>query len=177
MSKALRAFAMVIGMTTMVAAATLAATSANAATLPTHATTAAVQMTSASAATAAITADHPSDTMMLSASRSAKTVTVEVQSAQAAPLIMTVPTTVVPAGINCYFPTCGWEFSHAQTVGLWTGGFAVALAACHRYLGPVGLTYVCDAVAGWLSVHLAPKDNQCLYVSTLPVGVIKYVTC
>lgn len=112
-----------------------------------------------------------------SAEMTARTVTLGVQSANAR-LVVTVPAAQAsPDGVNCYFPTCGWEFTHSQTVGLYAGSQAAVLAACHHYLSHVGLTYVCDAVAAWIAVHLAPKSNQCLYVSTLPVGVIKYVTC
>jgi hypothetical protein len=175
MKAKLRLLSLLTGMTTMLAAGLLVASSAGAST--TSAATPA-HVSSAPAATALVTAAHPSRTVILSASPSAHTVTVSVESAHAAPLILTVPAAqAVPNGINCYFPTCGWEFSHAQTVALYAGTTAAALAACHHYLGAVGLTYVCDAVAAWLAVHAAPKAHQCLYVSTLPVGVIKYVSC
>jgi hypothetical protein len=178
MKKTLRAFSVAIGMLTLIGAAMVTATTANAATAPAHASAQSAHVISASAASAVLTAAHPSQTVMLSVSRSAKTVTLKAESGQAPPLVLTVRTsTITPKGVNCYFPTCGWEFSHAQTVGLWTGSFAAALAACHHYLGAVGLTYVCDAVAGWLATHIAPQAHQCLYVSTLPVGVIKYVSC
>jgi hypothetical protein len=84
-------------------------------------------------------------------------------------------TQVVPRGIKCYFPTCGWEFSHAQTVALHAAGVATAIATCLRFLP--GHTTLCAAVGAWLGAHVAPGAHQCLYVSTLPVGVIKYVSC
>jgi hypothetical protein len=162
MRKQFRMLSLLAGLsTTVVAAGMFAATSASAAT------------TSASVAAAS-----SRSTVTLSVTRSANTVTLVARSGQAAPLVVSAP--AVPAisnGVNCYFPTCGWEFSHAQTVGLFAGGTAAVLAACHRYLGPVGLTYLCDAIAGWISAHLAPGKHQCLYVSTLPAGVIKYVSC
>ena len=165
MRKKFRVLSLLAGMsTTVVAAGMFAATSASAAT------------TSASAAARPASAAVSATTM--SVSREANTFTVAVRSGTAAPLVVSAPAVpTIPNGLNCYFPTCGWEFSHAQTVALYVASNAAALAACHRYLGPVGLTYVCDAVAAWLSVHIAPKSNQCLYVSTLPVGVIKYVSC
>ena len=78
---------------------------------------------------------------------------------------------------KCYFPTCGWQFSKAQTKALAAAGAAAALAACHKYLGPVGLQAVCAGLVAWIYEHAGPKANQCLYVSTLPPGVIKYVSC
>jgi hypothetical protein len=53
---------------------------------------------------------------------------------------------------------------------------AVAIAACHKYLGPVGLTDLCSGIAAWLLIHVHAK-GECLYVSTLPPGVIKFVKC
>lgn len=173
----LRLLSLLTGLFTVIGAGSLAAT-ANAGTAPATAATASVHASTVSAGTAMVTAAHAGQTVTLSASRSAHTVTVAVESGHAAPVVITMPAThAIPDGFNCYFPTCGWEFSHAQTVGLYAGGTAAVLAACHRYLGPVGLTYLCDAIAGWVSAHLAPGPHQCLYVSTLPVGVIKYVSC
>jgi hypothetical protein len=176
MRNKLRLLSLLTGLFTVLGGSTLAVTSASAATAP--AATASVHAATASAGTAMLTAAHPGQTVTLSASRSAHTVTVAVESGRAAPLVITMPAApAIPNGFNCYFPTCGWEFSHAQTVGLYAGGTAAVLAACHHYLGPVGLTYLCDAIAGWVAAHLAPRAHQCLYVSTLPVGVIKYVSC
>ena len=128
--------------------------------------------------TAALEAAHPTDTVMLSASPSAGTVTVEVVSAGAAPKVLILHTsTITPDGVQCYFPTCGWQFSKAQTKALAAAGTAAALAACHRYLTPVGLQGVCAGLVAWILSHVGPGANQCLYVSTLPPGVIKYVNC
>jgi hypothetical protein len=172
MKRKLRVLSLLTGLsTTVLAAGMFAATSASAAT-----TSPSVATTSASSAT--LTAANSRGTATLSASRSADTVTLIVKSAPAAPLITRGPAGPgIPDGFNCYWPTCGWQFSHAQTVALFAGSTAAVLAACHRFLGHLGLTYVCDAIAAWISVHVAPKAHQCLYVSTLPVGVIKYVHC
>ena len=86
-------------------------------------------------------------------------------------------TQVVPRGINCYFPTCGWEFSHAQLVALHAAGVAGAVSLCASLLGPEHLQSVCAAVGAWIGAHTKPGAHQCLYVSTLPIGVIKYVSC
>jgi hypothetical protein len=131
----------------------------------------------APASTAILTAAHPTRTVILSASRSAGKVTLGVQTAGAR-FVVTMPAAQAsPDGVTCYFPTCGWEFSHAQTVALFAGSEAAVLAVCNQLLDPVGLAYVCDGIATWIGAHLAPKSKQCLYVSILPVGVIKYVTC
>jgi hypothetical protein len=79
------------------------------------------------------------------------------------------------SGRGAPYCRCGWEFTHAQTVALHAGGVAAAIATCLRFLP--GDTVVCAAVGAWLGAHVAPGAHQCLYVSTLPVGVIKYVSC
>jgi hypothetical protein len=133
---------------------------------------------SSTTSTAVLEAAHPTRTITLSASRSAGTVTVEVQSAGAATTVLTLHTSAItPDKVQCYFPTCGWQFSKAQTKALAAAGTAAALAACHRYLSPVGLQGLCTAVVAWILAHVGPGATQCLYVSTLPPGVIKYVSC
>lgn len=132
----------------------------------------------APSSTAALEAAHPTTTIMLSSNRSAGTVTVEVQTAGAATKVLTLkPSTITPDGVQCYFPTCGWQFSKAQTKGLAGLGTAAALTACHKYLQAVGLEGLCAGIVAWILAHVGPKSDQCLYVSTLPPGVIKYVDC
>jgi hypothetical protein len=45
------------------------------------------------------------------------------------------------------------RLAHTVTVAVRSVGTAAVLAACHHYLGPVGLTYLRDAIAGWVVVH------------------------
>jgi len=87
-------------------------------------------------------------------------------------------TQVVPRGPNCYFPTCGWEFTHKQTVALHAAGVAAAISTCIRFLGP-GAATLCSGVGAWIGAHAAPGPHQCLYVATLPfiLAAIKYVSC
>jgi hypothetical protein len=152
------------------ATATAATTSASAA--------ATARTASAPSSTAVLEATHPDRTIMLSASRSAGTVTVEVESAGVTTKVLTLQTSVVtPDGVKCYFPTCGWQFSKPQTKALAGAGTAAALALCHRYLAHVGLEGACAGLVAWILAHVGPKADQCLYVSTLPPGVIKYVSC
>jgi hypothetical protein len=142
------------------------------------ATAATTHTASAPSSAAVLAAAHPDSTIMLSASRSAGTVTVAVESAGVATKVLTLrASAITPDGVQCYFPTCGWQFSKAQTKALAAAGTAAALAACHRYLTPVGLQGLCSAVVAWVLAHVGPGTNQCLYISTLPPGVIKYVNC
>jgi len=139
---------------------------------------------SASAATATPAAPHAataaaaSEVLAVPAAHATITLTAAqgtatIRFASSAP----IATQVIPQGFNCYFPTCGWEFSHAQTKALHAAGVAAAVSYCIALLGPEHLTTVCAAVGAWIGTHTAPGAHQCLYVSTLPIGVIKYVHC
>jgi hypothetical protein len=88
-------------------------------------------------------------------------------------------TQVIPRGPNCYFPTCGWEFTHKQTVALHAAGVAGAVSICAGLLGPEHLQAVCAGVGAWIGAHTAPGPHRCLYVATLPflLAAIKYVSC
>ena len=158
--------------------ATFAITPAAMAATTPAGTVATAQTASSPSSAAVLEAAHPDRTITLSASRSAGTVTVEVESAGATTSVITLHTSAVtPDGVQCYWPTCGWQFSKAQTKALAGAGTAVALAACHKYLVHVGLEGLCAGIVAWVLAHVGPKSDQCLYVSTLPPGVIKYVDC
>jgi hypothetical protein len=160
----LRKLSVLAGLSTAIlAGGLLVSSSASAAT----ATPAAHQAPAAAAASEVLSVPAAHTTITLTAAQGEATMRV----VTGAPLA----TQVIPRGIKCYFPTCGWEFSHAQTVALHAGGVAAAIATCLRFLP--GDTVVCAAVGAWLGAHVAPGAHQCLYVSTLPVGVIKYVSC
>lgn len=151
---------------------------AMAATPPAGAAATAQTAASTPSSAAVLEAAHPDRTITLSASRSAGTVTVQVEWAGGASQVLTLHTSAVtPDGVQCYWPTCGWQFSKAQTKALAGAGTAVALAACHKYLVHVGLEGLCAGIVAWVLAHVGPKSDQCLYVSTLPPGVIKYVDC
>jgi hypothetical protein len=162
----LRMFSLLIGLMTALSAGTMASAPAFAAT----------SAGAAHTASAPSSAAHPGSAITLSASRSAGTVTVDVESAGATK-VLTAPAAIRPHGFQCYFPTCGWQFSKAQTKGLAAAGTAAALAACHKYLTPIGAEGLCAAIVAWVLSHVGPKSDQCLYISTLPPGVIKYVGC
>ena len=89
-----------------------------------------------------------------------------------------IATQVIPRGPNCYFPTCGWQFTHQQTVALHAAGVAAAIATRVRFLGP-GNSTLCAGVGAWIGAHAAPGPHQCLYVATFPflLAAIKYVHC
>ena len=162
----LRKLSMLAGLSTAIlAGGLLVSSSASAAT----ATPATHQAPAAAAASEVLSVPAAHTTITLTAAQGTATMRV----VTGAPLA----TQVIPRGIKCYFPTCGWEFSHKQTVALHAGGVAAAISTCVQLLGAEHLTTVCAAVGAWIGSHLAPGAHQCLYVSTLPFGVIKYVSC
>jgi hypothetical protein len=160
----LRKLSMLAGLSTaLLIGGMIVSSSASAAT----ATPAAPRAAAATAASEVLSVPAANATITLTAAQGTATMRITSGAPSA--------TQVTPRGFNCYFPTCGWEFSHAQTVALHTAGVAAAAAACLRILP--GDTIICATVAAWLGAHAAPGAHQCLYVSTLPIGVIKYVSC
>ncbi len=163
-----RKLSMLAGLSTaLLIGGMILSSSASAAT----ATPAAHQAPAAAAASEVLSVPAAHATITLTAAQGEATMRVT----SGAPLA----TQVIPRGPNCYRPTCGWEFSHAQTVALHAGGVAAAVSTCVRFLGPEHLTTVCAAVGAWIGSHLAPGAHQCLYVATLPflLADIKYVKC
>jgi hypothetical protein len=94
---------------------------------------------------------------------------------------------VVPDGFNCrrfgFIPTCGYEFTAAQTEVVYkaavAGGAAALGVACHKLGIP---TEVCSAIASAAGTVVGVLVGQytkdkCLYISLAPPGFIRIVTC
>ncbi len=97
---------------------------------------------------------------------------------------------MMPAGGGCHSygwqfwkDWCGWTFTHSQTVAIYQGSKAVALAICSKILHHLGTVAVgmCAAVVQWIEIHhhTAPKDDQCLAIEFHIYGAvtINYVKC
>jgi len=75
--------------------------------------------------------------------------------------------------------SCGWLFSHRVTVALYAGSLGVAVTVCHNAVSRYGMAWICGFVSAWVAAHEVPKDNQCLYVATIPrpFSTIEYLDC
>jgi hypothetical protein len=78
---------------------------------------------------------------------------------------------------------CGWTFTHAQTVAIYKGSKAVALAVCSKVLHHLGTVAVgmCAAAIEWVEIHhhTEPGKDQCLAIEFHIYGAVtvNYVKC
>jgi hypothetical protein len=98
-----------------------------------------------------------------------------------------------PAGGGCHSygwqfwkDWCGWTFTHATSLAIYTGAKAHAIAICVGILSRAHIpdaVAVCTAVVVWVEIrhHTPPSKHQCLAVEfhLFPPGAItvNYVKC
>lgn len=106
---------------------------------------------------------------------------------------MTNSASTKPAGPKCHWggwkfwkTWCGWKFTHSQTMAIYHGSKAVAVAYCtailkhYHYVGEKEAIGACTFIVQWVEIHhsTSPGKNQCLEVQLHgPVPTVNYAKC